>query len=34
METYSCPQEDVLKVESITEANGQKETCIQVYRRQ
>lgn len=33
LETYSCPQEGVLQVESITEANGKEERCIQIYRK-
>ncbi|BDA50356.1 hypothetical protein COCOBI_16-0320 [Coccomyxa sp. Obi] len=33
LETYTCPKDGVLQVESITQVNGKSEKCIQVYRR-
>ncbi len=33
-ETFRCPEEGVLQVESITTVGDRSEKCIQVYRRQ
>ena len=33
LETYTCPKDGVLQVESITQVDGKSEKCIQVYRR-